>query len=396
MTNNINQLGPDEFNNDLEDDKIAVHYHPRHGYPVNGEWYPWYNDKEDFNTNAISYYEYLAHRNYHLKLITDLLNRVARRNITVKDTNSIHFIKNYDWISEDKCNNYHDIIELLAHVKRSSHEEVKQYTKDNFTFTTTLRNAILEFTDGIWVPDWTDLIDKIIERLDIEITERKEADKKLDDKINKEIEDRKAEDKKLDDKINNETKKLDDKINKETEERKKSDDEINKSITNLSKIVTSVGAQPPYQIIKADIKTQNYATYTNPPVDESAQGPSLKYAKLEYMENGKKHITTWLVPDFDQMELKNAPLGCNIAYYNLSKLRQIGIPEGMLTGIDHYNRVYTCLIGLTVAKIKLFFNQNGDQVVCSLMSFAGSNGSNTVSGSISILGSPWIYFEQEQ
>ena len=365
MTNNINQLGPDEFNNDLEDDKIVEHYHPRHGYPVNGEWYPWYNDKEDFNTNAISYYEYLAHRNYHLKLITDLLNRVARRNITVTDTNSIHFIKNFDWISEDKCNNYHDIIELLAHVKRSSHEEVKEYTKDNFTLTTTLRNAILEFTDGIWVPDWTDLIDKIIGRLDVEITERKAEDKKLDDKINKEIDDR-----------------------------KNSDNTINNNINNLSKIVSAVGAQPPYKFTRLNHNSMVEIERDYP--DPTVQGVCLKTSHLTYIENKDNehivHNTYWLTLSFEGIRVNKLKKGDVIATYPVSQLRKLDISDNMIDGIRIYNRLMngSYIDNLSPIEFRLSIEDQQLKVTFNRALIVNPSGYD---GYITGSPTPWINFE---
>lgn len=106
---NNHQLTEADFSNDSDTNQI--HHHST--FALEGHWQPWYNDKEDFNTNALSYYEYLAHRNEHLRLITEFLNKVLRREINLKDTNSIEFIKKMDWIKNG------DITEFIANVKIS-------------------------------------------------------------------------------------------------------------------------------------------------------------------------------------------------------------------------------------------------------------------------------------
>lgn len=108
LTNN--QLTEADFSNDS--DTHQIHHHSP--FALEGHWQPWYNDKEDFNTNSLSYYEYLAHRNEHLRLITEFLNKVLRREISLKDTNSIEFIKKLDWIKDG------DITEFIANVKIST------------------------------------------------------------------------------------------------------------------------------------------------------------------------------------------------------------------------------------------------------------------------------------
>lgn len=119
LTNN--QLTEADFKNDSDRYQIH-HYSP---FALEGHWQPWYNDKEDFNTNAISYYEYLAHRNEHLRLITEYLNKVLRREISLKDTNSIEFIKNIDWIKDG------DITEFIANVKISKDNDNLLYLNND-------------------------------------------------------------------------------------------------------------------------------------------------------------------------------------------------------------------------------------------------------------------------
>ena len=140
LTNN-NQLTDADFRNDS--DTHQIHHHSP--FALEGHWQPFYNDKEDFNTNALSYYEYLAHRNEHLRLITELLNRVARRDISLKDTNTIEFIKKIDWIKDG------DITEFIANVKISKDNDNLLYLNNDGLMVDTvdyddsdLRNLIKE------------------------------------------------------------------------------------------------------------------------------------------------------------------------------------------------------------------------------------------------------------
>ena len=50
---------------------------------------PLYNDKGDYNTNAASYYDFLARPNYYWKLIGQMINRLLRRDIVVEETPTI-------------------------------------------------------------------------------------------------------------------------------------------------------------------------------------------------------------------------------------------------------------------------------------------------------------------
>lgn len=214
MSENKHQL-PENLENYRPED---FHFHPNFlGYPYlfNGEYSPWFDDRKDYNTNAPSYYDYLAHRNYNNKLVIDLLNRVARRNIQVNDTNSIDFTKKYDWISENKCHDFHDIIELQADVKLSNQRKTLEFGTQKNKFTKVCRNVLEIFQDGVYSPDFqlaisenTNKINQVDEKLDTEIENRKSADKELDNKINKEIQDRIVEDNKIIEQLNKEVQKL--------------------------------------------------------------------------------------------------------------------------------------------------------------------------------------------
>lgn len=212
------------------------------GYPYfNGQYEPWYDDRKEYNTNAPSYYDYLAHRNYNHHLIIDLLNRVARRNLTVTDTSSIDLTKTNDWISEDKCNNYHDIIDLKADVKLSKlKDSVSIGTYDQHKKTYTFPNAIKIYDDGLYARDTTQVLidlydyDKFLnDKINQEIDDRKEADNNLDNKINKEIQDRENEDIVIRREITNHVKQLENKITELKGDNNKLLSVLTKLINNL-------------------------------------------------------------------------------------------------------------------------------------------------------------------
>ena len=232
MTENNHQL-PENLENYRPED---FHFHPNFlGYPYffNGKYNPWFDDQKDYNTNAPSYYDYLAHRNYNNKLVIDLLNRVARRNIQVNDTPSIDFTKIYDWISENQCHDFHDIIQLQADVKLSKQTKSLEFGTQKNKFTKVCENVLEIFQDGVFAPNYfaaisenTNKINQVDEKLDTEIENRKNADKELDNKINKEIQDRIAEDNKITEKLKSEIQKL-------TEKNGKLENALQKILNNL-------------------------------------------------------------------------------------------------------------------------------------------------------------------
>lgn len=240
---NQNQVDPNiETNRPQDFHNHGYLYGLGFGYPYfNGQYEPWYDDRKDYNTNAPSYYDYLSHRNYNHHLIIDLLNRVARRNLTVTDTPSIDLTKTNDWISEDKCNNYHDIIDLKADVKLSKKTDtVTIGTYDQRKKTYAFPNAIKINDDGLYARDTTQVLidlydyDKLLnDKINQEIDDRREADTNLDNKINKEIQDRENEDLAIRREITNHIKQLESKITE-----LKGDN--NKLLTVLTKLINNL------------------------------------------------------------------------------------------------------------------------------------------------------------
>ena len=132
-----------------------------------GHFQPWYDDRRDYNTNAPTYYDYLAHQKFLSNEAIDLINRNARRNFYVSDTNSIDLTKNGDWVdNENPCTSkewrptqreryyYDDIVEIIADLKVST--QTVDVTIAGMT--QTCRNVLRVLTDGAFVPDYSAFI----------------------------------------------------------------------------------------------------------------------------------------------------------------------------------------------------------------------------------------------
>lgn len=94
MTDNIEELQPS-----LEETKIPTHY-----TSLEGHWQPWYDDRRDYNTNASSYYDYLANNNQVFKTAVDLVNKISNRDVKVKNTASVSMEADGEWkkLEDDK------------------------------------------------------------------------------------------------------------------------------------------------------------------------------------------------------------------------------------------------------------------------------------------------------
>lgn len=240
---NQNQVDPNiETNRPQDFHNHGYLYGFGFGYPYfNGQYEPWYDDRKDYNTNAPSYYDYLSHRNYNHHLIIDLLNRVARRNLTVTDTASIDLTKTNDWISEDKCNNYHDIIDLKADVKLSKKTDtvtIGNYPQNQKTYT--FPNGIKIYDDGVYSRDVTEVLinlydnDKLLnDKIDKEIEDRKFSDNQLRNIINNEITTREKEDNKIKEMLTNQVNQLNRLISDQNNEYEKLKNTVIKLINNL-------------------------------------------------------------------------------------------------------------------------------------------------------------------
>lgn len=136
-------------------------------YPWSSNWslenhyQPWYDDRRDYNTNAPSYYDYLANTNRYLDKLTWLTNRVARRNINVQSTNAIRYTKEFDWIDEGKERgiNWHDIINLKCELVLSKLVKRLQYQQLDGTYKDLESpNSLIIENDGLYNPDVTNYL----------------------------------------------------------------------------------------------------------------------------------------------------------------------------------------------------------------------------------------------
>ena len=132
-----------------------------------GHYQPWYDDRRDYNTNAPTYYDYLAHQKFLSNEAIDLINRNARRNFYVTDTNSIDLTKKGDWVdNENPCTSkdwqptkreryyYDDIVEIVADLKVST----QRVDVTIAGMTQTCPNVLRVLSDGAYVPDYTAFI----------------------------------------------------------------------------------------------------------------------------------------------------------------------------------------------------------------------------------------------
>ena len=282
---------------ELKSHGYSNHFHSR--IPLEGHWQPWFDDRKDYNTNAPSYYDYLARFNYFLREITDFINRLARRNINVKDTSTVDLTKTGDWTSQD-------IIEIKADVNVSTN------TKQSYP------NAIKVLTDGLYVSDFTNEITKLKEKdtdLQNEITKLKEKDTDLQNQITN----------------------------------------IKTSISNINKMMESLkfmsSGQPPYKTVISTMTVPAIVKNSNP-VEKHTQGVGLKVASVSYETDTKTNVTTWLQLNLGELTFSNLTKNTVIGSIPISSLKAIGLTQSMIDGIAKFTRV---VAGVTLDQRPLEF-----------------------------------------
>lgn len=132
-----------------------------------GHYQPWYDDRRDYNTNAPTYYDYLAHQKFLSDEAIELINRNARRNFYVTDTNSIDLTKKGDWVdNENPCTSkewqptvreryyFDDIVEIVADLKVST----QKVDVSIAGMTQKCPNVLRVLSDGAYVPDYSAFI----------------------------------------------------------------------------------------------------------------------------------------------------------------------------------------------------------------------------------------------
>ena len=179
-------------------------------WSMENHYQPWYDDRRDYNTNAPSYYDYLANTNRYLDKLTWLTNRVARRNINVQSTNAIRYTKEFDWIDEgrERGINWHDAINLKCELVLSKLVKRLQYQQlDGQYIDLESPNSLVIENDGLYNPDYINYITKLnqdLRALNSKLeTLKSEILREVDNRNNTMIEKMKEFERKIDEKINN-------------------------------------------------------------------------------------------------------------------------------------------------------------------------------------------------
>lgn len=114
------------------------------------EWYgdkrhfrPWYDPNADYNTNAKSYYDYIGYRIRQLDYMIRAINDLLKRDVQIKDTQTVDMSKDGDWQKHDT------ILTLWADVKISQAQ----------------LNAIVVNEDGLWVKNLQPQMDDLARRM---------------------------------------------------------------------------------------------------------------------------------------------------------------------------------------------------------------------------------------
>lgn len=127
---------------------------------------PWYDDKADYNTNAKSYYDYLARFNYAFKELVKRKNLPLQRQVEVKDTQTIDLTREGNWLTNVFKDDELNIITLIAELKVSKKDYEYQLEIHNKMFYYRLANAIKILEDGIYSPDYTNVLNDLVNELD--------------------------------------------------------------------------------------------------------------------------------------------------------------------------------------------------------------------------------------
>lgn len=148
-------------------DETRPNEFPHLPYSLEGHFQPWYDDRRDYNTNAPTYYDYLANINSLPASEVELINRVAKRNFTVKNPNNCFTLtKKGDWISEgDKGDNgqssWHYNVELEGNVNLETDPEAQDFNAKHYE----LPNAITCKDGGLYAPQYRPILESMQEDL---------------------------------------------------------------------------------------------------------------------------------------------------------------------------------------------------------------------------------------
>lgn len=133
---------------------------------------PWYDDTRDYNTNAPSYYDYLANSVNLEKVQTEAINNLLVRDVDFLDSDEIHVDKLTDWHTDDP--NHQNKTSFKAHVITSPKNLT--YTFDGVDYVAP--NSIQVLDSGLYSPDYSKIISNAQARLNEVSTTAKKADDK--------------------------------------------------------------------------------------------------------------------------------------------------------------------------------------------------------------------------
>jgi uncharacterized coiled-coil protein SlyX len=118
---------------------------------------PWYDDDADYNTNAKSYYDFLARFIRQLDYMITLMNKLLDENIETLETNTVRLLKDGDW------KKYHiENGKVVYDAGGSNIEKLSAYVK----ISKASLNDIVAKDDGIWSENFQPKIDALNHRID--------------------------------------------------------------------------------------------------------------------------------------------------------------------------------------------------------------------------------------
>ena len=118
---------------------------------------PFYDDDADYNTNAKSYYDFLARFIRQLDYMITLMNKLLDQNIETLETNTVRLLKDGDW------KKYHiEHGDVVYDAGGSNIEKLSAYVK----ISKASLNDIVANDDGIWSENFQPKIDALNRRID--------------------------------------------------------------------------------------------------------------------------------------------------------------------------------------------------------------------------------------
>ena len=331
---------------DYRDHSTKPHFH----FPFSFEQHfqPWYDDRRDYNTNAPSYYDYLAHIHYYSTILTDFVNELAKRKVLVEDTDSVNLEIVGDWLKQLE-------VTLSATVNLSTYSNTVIHSAKlgeiNKQFTSSRHNAIKILNDGLYSPDFTSDINNLLSM----IMSLNEYILGVNDKLNNTIND-------FNNKLNNTINDLNNKI-------KKLNDGINgldakiKDITQLQKQTL----QPPYTTIAGTL----HNVTKSGSVEDKYLSAGFSYAELE--SNGS--LYQWIKLSFEGYDI---PGSGTFLTFEKSDLLSLGVTEEWLEGVRIHRALFIGFYDrFTNDIVSLVGDYDGSKLKFSVYSKTNFSGSKT-------------------